>query len=585
MKSMIGMIAVGVALFMGGCSTTLSSKVTGKEWVSEQTEAVRITYDMPQPRVFKGTVRQVYFAKNSTLMVRNSESGKESLIYKAPPGVELSSISTYADSRYFYVAWRPKMFTKIAEMGGYGDKMVFVARSQDGESFGAPTRVSSSNGAFSPTITGNGEGEVYVVWQDERSGSQFDLYSNVSHDYANTWKAQDVRLDINALGETFSGEPSLHAEGKSVWIAWTESRTGAMDLFPIHVRASNDAGDTWPVLQVAANSKSAPLFPRILRGKDRLYLYWYSDQGVGGAWSGDNGLTWQQFDAVSTESRVRNLSTQVDHQGVIHMVYSYQGEGGRYSNLYYTNSTNGIDFLPAIRLNSDGAEFSYAGMLANMGFDASNNMLATWMDYRFFRPVAMGRFSVDQGKTWGPNFLVAQGAEVSASQFPVVIANGNAWWVSLMRYEKSNLLSGQAVLATVDTKNMPDSVLFALPSSMDDLRQRATQWWQSRLDKNWSQSYDMLDPLMRAKNKKEGYIRSQGSAVYHAFEVIGAELTDARRARVRVKYTAEVPDIMIGAKLVNIPKKEMEADQEWIFIDGNWFLLFKDLYGNTFLDQ
>ena len=90
---------------------------------------------------------------------------------------------------------------------------------------------------------------------------------------------------------------------------------------------------------------------------------------------------------------------------------------------------------------------------------------------------------------------------------------------------------------------------------------------------------------MRAKNKKEGYIRSQGTSVYHAFEVIGAELTDARRARVRVKYTAEVPDVMIGAKLVNIPKKEMETDQEWIFIDGNWFLLFKDIYGNTFLEQ
>jgi hypothetical protein len=584
MKNVVGLIAMGVALFLGGCSTLLSSKVTGKEWVAEATESVQITHDKPQPRVFKSAVRQVYFAKDSTLMVRNSESGKESLIYKAPPGVQLSSISTYADSQYFYVAWRPKMFTNIAEMGRFGDKMVFVARSQDGEAFGAPSRVSSSNGAFSPTITGNGAGDVYVVWQDERNGSAFDLYSNVSHDYANTWKAADVRLDFNAPGETFSAEPALMAEGNNVWLAWTESRKVA-GPFSIHIRASNDAGETWSAPQVAATSTSAPFFPRVLLGKDKLYLYWFSDQGVGGAWSDDNGLTWKQFEAGGIASKVRNLLTRVDRQGVIHMVYSTMGEGGKYSNLYYINSANGIDFSPAIRLNSDGAEFSYSAMLANLDFDASNNILATWMDFRFFRPVSMGRFSADQGKTWGPNFLLDRGADVSASQFPVVIANGNEWWVSLMRYQKANLISGQAVLATVDTKNMPDSARFASPSSMEDLRQRATLWWQSRLDKNWSQSYDLLDPLMRAKNKKEGYIRSQGTSVYHAFEVIGAELTDARRARVRVKYTAEVPDVMIGAKLVNIPKKEMETDQEWIFIDGNWFLLFKDIYGNTFLEQ
>ncbi len=584
-KTGLALLMILVAL-LAACAAGRAPVSIGQEWLSAPSNAVSVTYDIPKLVSFKGIVRQVYFGPDNNVMVRNAESGKESLVFQAPRGVQLSTLSVYSDSQKMYVAWRPKLFSNVEGLGATGDKMIFVTNSLDGERFSAPNRVSGSNGAFAPIITGNGAGSVYVVWQDERNGSGLDLYFNYSSDFGANWKPDDTRLDFNARGETFSAEPSLVAEGKNVWLVWTESPQGkhAQNSFPVSVRMSSNEGETWGEPVTVGKPERPALYPQLLQVGNKLFVYWFSEQGIGGAWSSDQGSNWTGIKPVAAEVKARSLVARVDSVGGVHLVYGHMGGSDKFNNLYYVYAANGVDFSEPYALNAEDGGFTYSAALATMAFDHLNNVMVAWIDYRYFRPVVMGKHSADQGKSWSPGYLMSRGPDDSNSEFPQLLANGDSWWASMVQYPKGIALSaGQARLARVSL----DSSRRAPALTADvvaQLKERSTKWWQTRLKGDWSASYDSLDPMMRDRITRAAYVASQGSTKYYEFEIVQTELVSERRANVRVKFTFEVPELVMGDKKLSVPKKEATVEQEWIYVDGNWFVLFKDVYGKSFAE-
>jgi hypothetical protein len=92
----------------------------------------------------------------------------------------------------------------------------------------------------------------------------------------------------------------------------------------------------------------------------------------------------------------------------------------------------------------------------------------------------------------------------------------------------------------------------------------------------------MMDPFMRHNTKKNAYILSQGSVIYHEYELLSSERVGVSQVRVKVKFSSEVPEMFYGGRKYAVPKKETEATQDWVWVDGNWYLLFKDLFGKTY---
>ena len=583
----VGLLILGLLMLsISGCATMLDVADARKDWLSAPSGAVNITYDMPQVVVFKEVPYHVYLGPDSTLWVRNGATGKESQVYQAPKNMQLSSLAVYADANQLYIAWRPKLSQKIEGFGGPGDKMVFVARSADGSTFEPAVRVSSANGAFAPRMTGSGNGDVYVVWQDERSGSAYDLYFNVSHDFGKTWKSEDVRVDFNGKGETFSAEPALIAHGRQVSVVWTESPKSVKpnEGFPVSLRTSSDAGETWGSPVEAAKPSRPALYPQGLRLGEKIYVYWFNEVGIGGTWSADAGATWNTVQPIAGEIKARSLVARADRLGGIHLVYGHMGDSDKYNNLYHTYSQNGVDFSTPVPLNDDDGGFTYSAVLATIDIDELSNVLVAWMDYRYFRPIIMGKYSKDHGQTWSPSLLLSRGPDTNATQFAQVRAVGTEWWASMVQYpQNANPGMGSPRLTQIrmdKTGQVPNVPV----NSVQALKDRASAWWQTRVDADWSRGYDYLDPVMRSAISRPAYVASQGSTKYYNFEVLDVELSGIRKAKVRVKFTFEVPQLSAGIKPVSVPKRETTAEQEWIYVDGDWFVLYKDIYGKSFFE-
>ena len=110
---------------------------------------------------------------------------------------------------------------------------------------------------------------------------------------------------------------------------------------------------------------------------------------------------------------------------------------------------------------------------------------------------------------------------------------------------------------------------------------RADEFWRLREKEQYGQLFDMMDPYFQEINTRKGYEKSQGSVVYHSHKLVGEPVIVANRARVGVSYDSEVPELMLQGKKVSVPRQEVEIQQEWVWVDGDWYQVFRDLFNSS----
>lgn len=118
--------------------------------------------------------------------------------------------------------------------------------SNSGESFADPVRVNSNapGSAFSafPELVADSSGRVVIVWEDARSGNN-DIYGAVSSDGGSSYSS-DIRLDTGvAAGFANSFKPQIAMEGDEVYVAWQDERNGTER--DIYFNYSGGGGATW----------------------------------------------------------------------------------------------------------------------------------------------------------------------------------------------------------------------------------------------------------------------------------------------------------------------------------------------------
>lgn len=191
---------------------------------------------------------------------------------------------------------------------------------------------------------------VYVVWQDARYGA-YDILFSASADFGATWSPA-VRLDWSDAGSTWSGNPTLAADGEGrVVVAWEDRRNGETDIY---VTRSLDAGATWSddfrVDTGDEKGAAGSYAPQLALEGDEVVLVWSDTRGGGLAdvylnRSVDAGATWLD-PAVRVDSDAPGASDSVEPRvalvgGLTHVVwrearnvtydvYYRQGAGGAF---------------------------------------------------------------------------------------------------------------------------------------------------------------------------------------------------------------------------------------------------------------
>ncbi|MAQ18531.1 MAG: hypothetical protein CMN30_27505 [Sandaracinus sp.] len=123
---------------------------------------------------------------------------------------------------------------------------IFFVRSTDaGVNFSAPVQLDHGSGtsfvASTPQIAADGT-DVHVVWRDNRNGA-LDIYHVRSTNSGSTWSTSDRRIDGGTAGSASSFDPVIAAENGNVYVAWVDDRSGSS--FDIYLNRSTDRGASW----------------------------------------------------------------------------------------------------------------------------------------------------------------------------------------------------------------------------------------------------------------------------------------------------------------------------------------------------
>ena len=171
-----------------------------------------------------------------------------------------------------YVTWAD------SKRGSYD---IFAAASHDGEVFFDPVRVDSTDDpgasySANPQLEADGQGNVYVLWEDTRNGKA-DVYFASSVDDGLSF-GPDIRIDVgDQPGQFDSFSPSFAAKGSRIYVVWSDERNG--DKRDILMNWSPNRGLTWATQAIRV--ESSPLgtynarFPSVaLDDEGGAYVAW-----------------------------------------------------------------------------------------------------------------------------------------------------------------------------------------------------------------------------------------------------------------------------------------------------------------------
>ncbi|MCP4455802.1 MAG: hypothetical protein GY809_30455, partial [Planctomycetes bacterium] len=159
------------------------------------------------------------------------------------------ALAVGTDNR-LYMAWQDNRL---------GDWDIYFSTSTDGTQWSVPLKIGDSDdNQVSPAIAVTGStptNTVYVAWQDDRGASQ-DIYVAASNTLFAT--ATVTQVTNNVASDQIG--PIMAAGGNNVaYVAWTDTRNGAADVYAADVYAAS-SGNSWANVPVATGvgSQSSP---------------------------------------------------------------------------------------------------------------------------------------------------------------------------------------------------------------------------------------------------------------------------------------------------------------------------------------
>ncbi len=236
----------------------------------------------------------------------------------------------------------------------------------------------------------NEAGEIFVVWVDNRDGTD-DVWFNRSLDLGQSWMPAAIKLNRGIQNSVWN--PQIACNSKGVYVVWEDDRDGELQNHNIYFNRSTDGGETWAaedvLLELDEDGRSFSQGPQIVATRDHVHVVWYDN--LNGAAdimcvsSDDNGKSWGEPVRVDSDEPAGiafSGSPQIaaTDNGMVYVVWEDTRNGK--SDIYFARSDNaGSSFRPDTRLDGGdeaGSNFSFSPMISADG----DNVYVTWHDER-----------------------------------------------------------------------------------------------------------------------------------------------------------------------------------------------------------
>lgn len=471
-----------------------------------------------------------------------------------------------------------------------GSKDLHVRVSHDrGRTFGPLTILDSGNGVLMPhAVASDGKGRIVVAYYDERR-PKYQIYLNRSDDFGRTWLGEDLRLDAGPLEdaagkplETFAVEPKLIAHDGVFILTWKEKTNKGWRTLS---RASLDGGASWAP-EVEIEGGSGVFTAESLVGRpDGVYLVGFAHgKGLISFRTRDGGRTWEDLGSLEGSIDVAAIS-QVSAVAVpdgLAVVFTYEQQGQK--NRIFTARVSAAEGRWAgAMIRVDRAPFDASIAMSADIAAVDNGVIVAWEDYRHILPSIYGSWSLDGGATWSePRALSAAPGYVLDTAPRLFSVEEGGLGVLFDRYLKPSRRTGRD-LYYLPLDWRPGEGLVGLPEMPPDditgrekrLRERAEAFWKLRVEGRHGETYEYYDPVYRDIVTRKGFSRLQGNIVYNSAETLDQRIW-SNIGRVRSDVEFEVPEIMIQDETINIEPTKERFDTEWVWVQGDWYLVFKE---------
>jgi hypothetical protein len=281
---------------------------------------------------------------------------------------------------YIYVIWQDDR----ASPGSTSD--ILMARSTDnGSSFSAPIRVDdapASTDQLYPQLAVDLSGKLHAVWSDYRSGVNYRIHYSNSTDNGTTW-SPSVMVNFSASGGQYVPSITTDSSG-NLYVVWDDGRSGNH----IYFSRSTTGGSSWSAAVKLDSSGNAARYPWICWGPNgNITVVWQDSRNTN--WdvfmvSSANGGTsfGPEVNVTKNTTSTSQMWPRVasDPLGAIHIVW----EDNRFGNfgVFWGNSSDGQTFS-AVPVNDTNT-----GIAANppeapgLAVDSNGVAHVCWQDKR-----------------------------------------------------------------------------------------------------------------------------------------------------------------------------------------------------------
>ena len=111
-----------------------------------------------------------------------------------------------------------------------------------------------------------------------------------------------------------------------------------------------------------------------------------------------------------------------------------------------------------------------------------------------------------------------------------------------------------------------------IPMSEERLYERVQEFWHYRTIGRYCCVYDLLSPESRTVTRDEYESALKGFVDYRDFEIVALEIEEGR-ATVSIRYSWRP----VGCAMEAGGPRESEGDEDWVYVQGDWFYALPQL--------
>jgi hypothetical protein len=483
-------------------------------------------------------------------------------------------------------------------------KKIYLAKSIDGgKKFGEPIIVTPSDSApLAPLqlLTPDGAKPVFMLYQDERN-NQYHIYINRYDPSTKSWPKQDQRLDEGKLGENASGVPATATfpvviqHDNSFAVAWMTNVMQADGMhYRVLARISQDGGKEWGPEELVADSKT-PITNLAGALVNKLFAFAFDigSKGIVVATKQDQQPTWNvsaplQDSSLNTNSGMVAAGGKGPSEGKLFLTWIAQKPISK-PNIQAATYDVKISAWIAGQQRIDTKKFDQTqSVMPSIAVNDQGIPLISWVDYRNIIPNIYISGSFDGGKKW----TAPQNTEENGMETGIITSLyefGDKYLLGYQNFTDSTHVTRNFILREI-TPQPENSSFGPLPKSKEYseqdrqklLENRVKDFWNTRMDGKFQQSWDYYDPAYKAAVPQDQFVKMQGDFKYFDYKVISVKIS-GNIANVVVKTNFEIPGSMIMGHKIEQQKRQAKTEATWVWIGDNWFQVFVNPVAGAYL--